>query len=1342
MPHPVQASASLISSGVAYTASCYEIFMKTVGSTFSPCEAIQDEAGVSSYSADGCFASENEFALSAGEEQSSEAFMCIGDIHNVNSSAHRNEDGHFPHGNAAEVRGPSSGCMSLTTTRVGSSVLAENSSISATDSSSGTPACYISENESLGKVSLGYSPTVTVSGWMYVNDRGQLCGPYSQEQLHEGLSTGFLPGELPVYPVVGGGLAFSVLLKSLMPISECTDPSAQCCMANVSTSSQTEGMGPVKVSPTSSQTTGMQNEVAAASCFSTQMHVQAQSSSSVNSLEVENQSHHMDCTLKENEIMGASAVRKSVAVDETCWMLQDGEGRSHGPYSLTDLNYWHSTGYLQDSLMVYHVCGSYESTSLASIISKWSTNKTAMDPELQDFSQETSSSLPMLATVSEDISAELHTLIMKASRRVLLDEIINAVVQEYIVSEKHLTKNKVEYSSQRNVKISNFSNKRSKLVGKVISGSDVDSSGVMSSTSHSKRSPRHDKSVMNTENLRGILLIAREVYVEACKRVIWDSVFSEAVEDCIGRWRKKKLWSRQSHRARTMVSLQSNLAQMKSESTGSEPNWQAGFKLIAGTGIHQGHSNVSSEVRPADHLLSGFYPENAAEPFLDQGICQKSMQYVREKVESALHLSVVESFHDIYLDLVKSEGMNASADLNAMDMDYVVGSSAAACLCSLDSSDTGFLSGGANVSLVGQADGCPMITDLFNYQCPKLHSICSPLVAAFQKMSMPISDDVEKEESDEPYPPGLDIDVKPVTAQKIKFHPMKSYANFSEMDMYVAFAMCRQKLHNDVMQELKLAILDDKVLESGLRSQGILMDHNEDPLTNGREECVPSVSSQDILKSQQFQRVRNLSGAPAGASTNTYFRKKKLSKKRSNSPLQGGEIKLLVHPLDRTGDYSTAGGTTEKREVDGTHLSHSKRKKMKLKVDSAAIVPSKRRQNVVSKDDLAVTVPPKRRRNDGCLTKRATHLPRKPVAAQQFYSTSPPSISEVAAASNPGILSLNNEPYIIGPEDDLSISRSFSLKGGGVLMQKSAVDEKKASVNKSIKFKKRLAQQGSSKPLSMKVPHLVKEASSATSQDQGLTVLTCQKKKELLKKKAKPHKGRNMLLCPKSDGCARSSIDGWEWRRWSTNASPSERARVRGAKCSSPVQIPGFEVTVNQSSNSKGLSARTNRVKLRNLVAAVEGAELLRVTQLKARKKRLRFQRSKIHDWGLVALEPIEPEDFVIEYVGELIRPRVSDIRERLYEKMGIGSSYLFRLDDGYVVDATKCGGIARFINHSCEPNCYTKVITVEGQKKIFIYAKRLIHAGEELTYNYKFPLEEKKIPCNCGSRRCRRSLN
>ena len=54
------------------------------------------------------------------------------------------------------------------------------------------------------------------------------------------------------------------------------------------------------------------------------------------------------------------------------------------------------------------------------------------------------------------------------------------------------------------------------------------------------------------------------------------------------------------------------------------------------------------------------------------------------------------------------------------------------------------------------------------------------------------------------------------------------------------------------------------------------------------------------------------------------------------------------------------------------------------------------------------------------------------------------------------------------------------------------------------------------------------------------------------------------------------------------------------------------------------------------------------------------------------------------------------------------------------VVDATRRGGPARFINHSCEPNCYTKIIVLDGRKRIGIYAKRRIEAGEELNYDYK----------------------
>lgn len=129
----------------------------------------------------------------------------------------------------------------------------------------------------------------------------------------------------------------------------------------------------------------------------------------------------------------------------------------------------------------------------------------------------------------------------------------------------------------------------------------------------------------------------------------------------------------------------------------------------------------------------------------------------------------------------------------------------------------------------------------------------------------------------------------------------------------------------------------------------------------------------------------------------------------------------------------------------------------------------------------------------------------------------------------------------------------------------------------------------------------------------------------------------------------------------------------------------------------------------------------------------------------------------------------VADNREKRYAQQGIGSSYLFRVDHDTIIDATKCGNLARFINHCCtvsdtpppanpapspplahpcpfhlffQPNCYAKVITIESQKKIVIYSKQAIAVNEEITYDYKFPLEENKIPCLCGTENCRGTLN
>lgn len=145
----------------------------------------------------------------------------------------------------------------------------------------------------------------------------------------------------------------------------------------------------------------------------------------------------------------------------------------------------------------------------------------------------------------------------------------------------------------------------------------------------------------------------------------------------------------------------------------------------------------------------------------------------------------------------------------------------------------------------------------------------------------------------------------------------------------------------------------------------------------------------------------------------------------------------------------------------------------------------------------------------------------------------------------------------------------------------------------------------------------------------------------------------------------------------------------------------------------------------------------------KISKEAVGVYRSPIHGRGLFCKRNIEAGEMVIEYAGTVIRSVLTDKREKYYDSKGIGC-YMFRIDDFDVVDATMQGNEARFINHSCEPNCYSRVINVDGRKHIVIFALRKIYRGEELTYDYKFPIEDEsnKLFCNCGARRCRRYLN
>ncbi|HZH43722.1 MAG TPA: SET domain-containing protein-lysine N-methyltransferase [Lysobacter sp.] len=138
-------------------------------------------------------------------------------------------------------------------------------------------------------------------------------------------------------------------------------------------------------------------------------------------------------------------------------------------------------------------------------------------------------------------------------------------------------------------------------------------------------------------------------------------------------------------------------------------------------------------------------------------------------------------------------------------------------------------------------------------------------------------------------------------------------------------------------------------------------------------------------------------------------------------------------------------------------------------------------------------------------------------------------------------------------------------------------------------------------------------------------------------------------------------------------------------------------------------------------------------------------RRSAIHGNGVFALQPIAKGERIVEYKGRL----------RTHEEVdrgatgGIesGHTFLFTLNDDYVIDANEGGNIARWINHSCAPNCEAVLEEHDSDRRkdrVFIEAKRAIRPGEELTYDYGITLDVphtaklKKIwACRCGARNC-----
>ncbi|KAK7412991.1 hypothetical protein VNO78_04796 [Psophocarpus tetragonolobus] len=1162
------------------------------------------------------------------------------------------------------------------------------------------PVCSTSGNISqMDQSFCGYvQQPAFVSRWMYVNENGQMCGPYIKEQLYEGLTTGFLPSELPVYPVINGTIMNPVPLNYFKQFPD-----------HVSTGFAYLSMG---ISGTGVPTMAVYEQDRS---FQLAVPLSVnRDSESVSQL-------HANCCIKESNHLNSnlepfnSLLSCKMLGEECCWLYEDEKGMKHGPHSINELISWHCHGYsivaFKENVLCFdghrnaiasalflaaamviprlvlwighgkggkisHSDKKYDNFVLMSAVNALKGYISGTICRSGSTSNEVGDMSNLMSEISENISSQLHMGIMKAARRVLLDGIIGDMIADF-VTEKKQQRHKPESAD------STPENKMSKFPVEISKGSSIPSDPSSSHTLDDQTCHESStllaasiKSVGSIENFWWSYAVVRKVLLDYCMELMWNAVFFDTITEYICSWRKARLWSHPKPQL-SAEGCKDHSEKIESEAVSTDYcisylleffclNYtynhitiilQLVLRLDSSESYADGHNEFGVLVTERNHpqLFSSRSSLKGGNLLEGQKVSGPSDNYrdltcILESVENELHFSSKVYLADYVRSFVEKE-VNKLIPLpeeNNLN-EVAVGDTRFAQMLADKTSVKEILNDKSgdciqDGNLFGESTSRNRMSDVFS--------------KAFKELCGYV-DDVDEEEIDD-LPPGLEEKSQTVFLHcNSKCRPSRLVECNPKITEYVAIALCRQKLHDDVLEQWKSLFIDSWLHQIFISSRTIKKYFK----SNGHEKRKMIKASKGHLNGATSasglgrvkEGAKSSSEVPLLFGKNTYCRKKLLQKELLSSKsvaekdcrLPGKQPAAKLRKL-------VSADVDEAAEVKIAFVEHGKTKTIKGKKDTSSKGRSTVSINSSSHND---------------------QLSLKNTASQKVLKFSGDVRDVVKSKVKKLSLSTDN---IVGMKK--------VVKSDGTIKEKTTdrcsreIQNGVNATNKVSKSKRKCEMDGTTNSQPTKV---LKVSKGGAYLGAGRQVTVARRKS------AKP---KPLNLCPRSDGCARTSIDGWEWHKWSRSASPAYKARVRGLPCFRNKSIDS-ENNLSQLSNGKGLSARTNRVKLRNLLAAAEGADILKVPQLKARKKRLRFQRSKIHDWGLVALESIEAEDFVIEYIGELIRPRISDIRELQYEKMGIGSSYLFRLDDGYVVDATKRGGIARFINHSCEPNCYTKVV-------------------------------------------------
>jgi hypothetical protein len=139
---------------------------------------------------------------------------------------------------------------------------------------------------------------------------------------------------------------------------------------------------------------------------------------------------------------------------------------------------------------------------------------------------------------------------------------------------------------------------------------------------------------------------------------------------------------------------------------------------------------------------------------------------------------------------------------------------------------------------------------------------------------------------------------------------------------------------------------------------------------------------------------------------------------------------------------------------------------------------------------------------------------------------------------------------------------------------------------------------------------------------------------------------------------------------------------------------------------------------------------------------------SSIHGRGVYSLKKIKKDQCIVEYLGQRISWKEA-LKRHPHDPLQPFHTFYFSLSNAKVIDANVKGNFAKWINHSCKPNCETKEIKDKNNKlRVFIFANKTINKGEELFYDYSLELdadhtkeEQLNYQCHCGKKNCRQTM-